>query len=199
MLCKLLWINPVGSILIQWCCSYWFYSLKILFLVLGRKTSKSDWYSFCHLGRNYSWCVSVIHFKISGMLGTVLLSVSIYLYKRSKQKKKDSSGWRCSKFPKFFVGISFRNKSSPVSRCLMCGSPLSWLKNRHCQIGTCQRPHFSLGCVSVCYLHWLQTENMTWLYGLTCTEPNCSQAPAEISVRLIWRLMIHLKDKLWKW
>lgn len=87
MLCKLLWINPVGSILIQWCCSYWFYSLKILFLVLGRKTSKSDWYSFCHLGRNYSWCVSVIHFKISGMLGTVLLSVSIYLYKRSKQKK----------------------------------------------------------------------------------------------------------------
>lgn len=34
--------------------------------------------------------VSMVHFKISGMLVTELLSVAIYLYKTSNQKKMSS-------------------------------------------------------------------------------------------------------------
>lgn len=58
MLCKPLWMNPViaGSGLIQTWCSYCFHSIKILFLVLGRKNSRCDRYSICHLGRTYSQC-----------------------------------------------------------------------------------------------------------------------------------------------
>lgn len=172
--------STVGSELMQPWCSYMLSFTKKFVSGPWRKTSKSDWHSVPPGMKLLTVsAISMIHFKILGMLGTVLLSVVTYPYKTEIKTENELSGLKRLKIPHVLCGGD-SGKQAPLpltACCIPCPFPgwrIGFAKLAHA------KGHVSLWAVCLC---------------ATSTEYKRRTGPGFV-VWLVWRL-IAARPPLW--